>query len=180
MEFEACVKERRSVRRFTEEPVDHETIEKIIDLARFSPSWKNTQTTRYYVIENEDMIRKICEDAVLGFEGNQKTLSKAKQLVVVATVNKRCGYERDGSFTTSKEDRWEMFDAGIATQTFSLAAHSLGVGSVMMGIFDDAKIAEIIELPEGQTVSCLLAIGYPKFTPDPVPRKEVADLLQYR
>ena len=180
MEFEACVKERRSVRRFTEEPVDHETIEKIIDLARFSPSWKNTQTTRYYVIENEDMIRKICEDAVLGFEGNQKTLSKAKQLVVVATVNKRCGYERDGSFTTSKEDRWEMFDAGIAAQTFSLAAHSLGVGSVMLGIFDEKKVAEIIDLPEGQSVSCLLAIGYPKFTPDPVPRKEVADLLQYR
>ena len=47
MDFDACVKERRSVRRFTEEPVDHETIEKIIDLARFYPSWKNTQTTRY-------------------------------------------------------------------------------------------------------------------------------------
>ena len=180
MDFETCVKERRSVRRFTEEKVDHETIEKIIDLARYSPSWKNTQTARYYVIEDADMIRKIGEDAVLGFEGNQKTLAKAQQLVVVATVNKRCGYERDGSYTTSKEDRWEMFDAGIACQTFSLAAHSLGVGSVMMGIFDEQKIAEIIGLPEGQSVSCLLAIGYPKFTPDPVPRKEVADLLQYR
>lgn len=180
MDFETCVKERRSVRRFTDEPVDHATIEKIIDLARFAPSWKNTQTTRYIVIEDAEMIQKICEDAVLGFEGNQKTISKAKQLVVVATVNKRCGYERDGSFTTSKGDRWEMFDAGIATQTFCLAAHSLGVGSVMMGIFDEAKIAEIIGLPEGQSVSCLLAIGYPKFVPDPVPRKEVADLLQYR
>ena len=72
-----------------------------------------------------------------------------------------------------------MFDAGIASQTFSLAAHSLGVGSVMMGIFDEKKIAEIISLPEGQSVSCLMAIGYPKFTPDPVPRKEVADLLTY-
>ena len=72
-----------------------------------------------------------------------------------------------------------MFDAGIAAQTFSLAAHSLGVGSVMMGIFDEKKIAEIIGLPEGQSVSCLLAFGYPKFMPDPVPRKEVSDLLTY-
>ena len=71
MELSTCIKERRSVRRFTEEMVDHETIEKIIDLARFAPSWKNTQTTRYYVIENADMIKSICDDAVLGFEGNQ-------------------------------------------------------------------------------------------------------------
>ncbi len=179
MELETCIRERRSVRRFTEEPVDHATIEKIIELARFAPSWKNTQTSRYYVIEDADKIARICEEGVMGFEGNQKTLAKAKQLLVLATVNKRCGYERDGSFTTSKEDRWEMFDAGIAAQTFSLAAHSLGVGSVMMGIFDEKKIAEIIGLPEGQSVSCLLAFGYPKFMPDPVPRKEVSDLLTY-
>ncbi len=180
MELETCIKERRSVRRFTEDKVDHETIEKIIDLARFAPSWKNTQTARYYVIEDEAVLQKIAEDAVLGFEGNQKTIAKARQLVVLATVSKRCGYERDGSYTTSKEDRWEMFDAGIAAQTFSLAAHAMGVGSVMMGIFDEAKVKELAGIPEGQSVSCLLAIGYPKFTPDPVPRKEVSDLLTYR
>ena len=179
MELDTCIRERRSVRRYTDELVDHATIEKIIDLARFAPSWKNTQTTRYYVVEDAEKIARICEEGVLGFEGNQKTLAKAKQVVVIATVNKRCGYERDGSFTTSKEDRWEMFDAGIATQTFSLAAHSMGVGSVIMGIFDEKKIAEIIGLPEGQSVSCLMTIGYPKFTPDPVPRKEVADLLTF-
>ncbi|MBQ1741404.1 MAG: nitroreductase family protein, partial [Erysipelotrichaceae bacterium] len=68
---------------------------------------------------------------------------------------------RDGSFTTSKEDRWEMFDAGIASQTFCLAAHDMGVGSVILGIFDEEKVAKSISLPEGEKVAALIPIGYP-------------------
>lgn len=180
MDAKECIEMRRSVRRYTDDLVDHETIEKIIDLARKAPSWKNSQTARYIIVEDEAKIQKIAEEAVLGFEGNMKTLQKAKQLLVLTSVAKRSGYERDGSFTTTKEDRWEMFDAGIAAQTFSLAATIYGVGSVMMGIYDEAKVKEIIEVPEGQNVSCLISFGYPKFVPDAVPRKEVADLLSYR
>jgi nitroreductase len=73
-----------------------------------------------------------------------------------------------------------MFDAGIAAQTFCLAAHDLGIGSCIMGIFDEAKVAELLQLPEGQTVSAIIPIGVPKFAPDPTPRKEVSDLLSYR
>lgn len=73
-----------------------------------------------------------------------------------------------------------MFDAGIATQTFCLAAHAMGVGSVIMGIFDDAKVAEIIGLEENQTVAAVLAVGYPAFAPDVPPRKEVSKLLTFK
>ena len=179
MELDTCIRERRSVRRFTEEKVDHETIEKIIDLARFAPSWKNTQTARYYIVEDVDKIRKIGEEAVLGFEGNQKTLAKAQQLLVLATVNKRCGYERDGSFTTSKEDRWEMFDAGIAAQTFCLAAHEFGIGTCILGVFDEQKVAEAISLPSTQAVSCMLPMGFPAENPAAPARKSVGELVRY-
>ena len=95
-------------------------------------------------------------------------------------VKNRSGYEKDGSYTTSKEDRWEMFDAGIATQTFCLAAHEQGVGSVIMGIFDETKIAEVIDVPEGQQVAALIAIGYPVFEPEAPKRKEVSELLSFQ
>lgn len=179
MEALDLIKSRRSVRKFTEEPISHEVMEEIIETARFAPSWKNTQIARYHVIEKEELKKKIAEDCVLGFEFNTKTLSRSTAIVVVSYITKRCGYERDGSFSTSKEDRWEMFDAGIATQTFCLAAHEKGIGTCVMGIFDEDAIAKVIGLPETQKVGCVIAMGYPAFAPDAPARKEVADLVTY-
>ena len=174
------IKERRSVRKFQDKKISREVIEEIIEAARFAPSWKNTQITRYIVVEDKEKIEKIAADCVLGFEYNTKTICNCAALVVVTMVKNRSGYEKDGSYTTSKEDRWEMFDAGIATQTFCLAAHEQGVGSVIMGIFDEAKIAEVIEVPEGQQVAALVAIGYPVFEPEAPKRKEVSELLSFQ
>ncbi|MBE5947033.1 MAG: nitroreductase [Lachnospiraceae bacterium] len=175
-----CIKTRRSVRRFSDELISKELFEEIIDLARMAPTWKNTQTLRYMLIQDKEIINKICEDCLLGFEHNSKTVSKCNNLVLLLQVNGRCGYERDGSFTTSKGTGWEMFDAGIAAQTFCLAAHDKGIGSVILGIFDDAKIAEVAEIPEGQTVAAVIPIGVPAFMPEPTPRKEVSELVSYK
>ncbi len=179
MEALECIKTRRSIRKFEDKAVDHDTINAIIDAARMAPSWKNTQIVRYNVVENKEILTHIANDCVLGFEYNQKTISRAPQLVVVSMVEKRCGYERDGSFTTSKEDRWEMFDAGIASQTFCLAAHDAGVGTVILGIFDESKVAEAISLPEGEKVAALIVMGYPAQECEAPKRKEVADLVRY-
>jgi len=175
-----CIKTRRSVRRFTEDLVSKELFEEIIDIARMAPTWKNTQTLRYMLIQDKDIINKICDECLLGFEHNSKTVSKCNNLVLLLQVNGRCGYERDGSFTTSKGAGWEMFDAGIAAQTFCLAAHDKGIGSVILGIFDDAKVAEVAGVPEGQTVAALIPIGTPAFAPDATPRKEVSELVSYK
>jgi nitroreductase len=94
-------------------------------------------------------------------------------------VEKRSGFERDGSCTTSKGSDWEMFDAGIAAQTFCLAANEKGLGTCIMGIFDDAAVAEAINLPEGQKVGALIAIGYPAEEPAAPARKEVEQLVQF-
>ena len=175
-----CIKTRRSVRRYTEDIISHETIEEIIDVARMAPTWKNTQTLRYLVVQDKAVIDKIAEECVLGFEHNSKTLCKCNNLVVLVQITGRCGYEKDGSFSTSKGTGWEMFDAGVAAQTFCLAAHEKGVGSCILGVFDDAKVADLLELPEGQAVTALIPIGVPKFAPDPTPRKEVSELVSYR
>ena len=180
MEAMECIKTRRSCRKFKEEVVPHEVLGTIVGAAAYAPSWKNTQITRYIVVEDREKIEKIATDCVLGFEYNTKTIRNCADLVVVTMVKNRSGYEKDGSYTTSKEDRWEMFDAGIATQTFCLAAHEQGVGSVIMGIFDETKIAEVIDVPEGQQVAALIAIGYPVFEPEAPKRKEVSELLSFQ
>lgn len=174
------IQTRRSIRKFKPEAVTHAEIEKIIAAASYAPSWKNTQTARYIVIEDKTLIQKIADEGTMNFAYNQKTLSGCASLVVLTSVAKRCGYERDGSFSTSKGEKWEMFDAGIAAQTFMLAASELNIGTVLLGIFDEEKIREIIGLPETQNVSALIAMGYPDDNPAAPPRKSVEELVSYR
>lgn len=72
----------------------------------------------------------------------------------------------------------EALKSRIAEEaTFGLAAHELGLGSVVLGIFDEKKLAELLELPEGMGVACLMPLGYPAEEPAAPKRKEVAELL---
>ena len=163
-----CIKTRRSIRKFKEEAVGRDTINAIVEAAAMSPSWKNTQITRYNIIEDKAILNEIADTCVLDFEFNQKTM-----------IKNRCGYEKDGSFSTSKGDRWEMFDAGIASQTFCLAAHDMGVGTVILGIFDEDKVAKAINLADTEKVAALIAMGYPDQECEAPKRKTVEELVRY-
>ena len=170
---------RRSIRKFKPQKVDRETLEKIVAAAAYAPSWKNTQVTRYHVFDDPEIKSTIAEKYTLGFAYNTGTLINAPQVVAITAVKGRSGVERYGSFTTSKGDSWLMFDAGIATQTFCLAAYEYGVGSVIMGIFDAEKVAELLHIPENEAVIALVPIGYPDEAPAAPKRKSVDDLLSF-
>lgn len=180
MEAIECIKTRRSVRKFTDEIISKELITEIIDIAKMAPSWKNTQTVRYMAIQDKSIIDKLASDCVLNFEYNQKTLSRCNNVMLILQKNNICGFERDGSYSTSKEDKWEMFDAGIATQTFCLAAHEKGIGTVILGIFDEEAIKNVVGIPEGMSVAAVVPFGVPAFAPDPTPRKETEVLLTFK
>ena len=175
-----CIKTRRSVRAFKEDKIPHELLCEVIEAAAFAPSWKNTQTTRYIVIEDRALIEKLADECVMGFEYNSKTMKGAPAIVLVTTIKGRSGCERDGTVTTSKGSHWESFDAGIATQTFCLAAHEKGLGTVIMGIYDEQKVIEAAGVPEGQAVSALVPIGYPAVSPTAPARKTVEELVSFK
>ena len=174
-----CIETRRSIRKFKSDAVDHSIIESIVKTASLSPSWKNTQIARYTVIEGA-LKDQICSDCFSQYPHNGEIIKEAPALVVVSFVKNRSGFERDGSYTTNKEGGWQMFDAGIAASTFCLAAHEKGLGTVIMGIFDDEDVAKAIELPDTQEVACLIPIGYPDESPVAPKRKEVSDLLIFK
>lgn len=180
MEFLECCQTRRSVRRYLPKKVERETVRGLVQAASHAPSWKNSQTTRYIVIDDETLIQNIACEGCLGFTFNQKTIENTPCLVVVATVEGHSGYEQDGSFSTAKGTHWESFDAGIATQTFCLAAWDKGLATVILGIFDETYVAKRIALPEGQKISALVALGYPDETPSMPKRKAEEELLLFR
>ena len=106
MEALECIKTRRSVRKFTEEAVSREQMAEVVAAAAYAPSWKNTQTARYHFVTDKEKIARLASDCMMDFAYNQKTASHAPALVILTTITGRSGFERDGSFSTSKGTHW--------------------------------------------------------------------------
>ena len=173
------IKERRSIRKYNSDKVSKDIIEKIIDSARYAPSWKNSQTARYYIVVDENVKSEIAENATLNFSKNKNNIDSAPVLVVLTTVDKISGYNPDGSETTSKGEHWQSFDAGIACEAFCLTAYEFGLGTLIMGIYDEDKVKEILGLPENEKVSALIALGYPNEQPKAPKRKDIDEIAKF-
>ncbi len=177
MNARECIMTRRSIRSFTNEPVSHEVIDRVVEAASYAPSWKHTQIARYVVVEGamKDQVAKCTS----GYAGNGTVIDNAPMAVVVTMIKNRSGFERDGSYSTHREGGWQMFDTGVASEAFCLAAHEEGLGTVIMGIIDDEKIAELIGLSDDREVVCVIPIGYPAESPVAPKRKPVSELVTY-
>lgn len=181
MDAIAMIKERRSVRKYKDEVVDRELMKEIVDIARWAPSWANFQIARYTLVDDPDIIRKLTTDGVKGFAYNVKTLERAKGVAVLSFVKGKSGKldPKKDEYATEQGSVWEVFDAGIACQTFCLAAHAKGVGTCIFGVIDDKSIAEIVGLPEGETVGALIVYGYPDEQPPATKRMEIDEILRF-
>ncbi len=173
--------ERRSIRKYKDEIVSQEVMKEIVDVAKFAPSWANYQIARYNFITDEAIIRKIAEKGVNGFAYNINTLKNAKNVAVISFVHGQSGKLdlANDEYTTSKSNQWEMFDAGIACQTFCLASHEKGIGTCIFGVIDDIEISKIINLPEDETVAVVVTYGYPDETISSSPRKNTEELVRF-
>lgn len=173
-----CITGRRSIRKFTEQPVPHETLADIVATASYAPSWKHSQITRYIAVEGAT--KEKLSQCTSTFPDNGKIIANAPMVVAVTVIKGRSGYERDGSFTTGRGDSWQMFDAGVASEAFCLAAYEQGLGTVIMGIFDQEEASRLLEVPDDRDLIALIPIGYPAESPVAPRRKTVEELLSYK
>ena len=177
MDVKECILGRRSIRKYSDKAVSDEIIREIVEEASYSPSWKHTQITRYIAVKDPAVKARIAKEGTTIWPGNGTIIDQAPVLVAVTVIKGRSGYERDGSFSTEREDRWQFFDAGIASQTFCLAAHEHGLGTVILGLFDIDTVKTILDIPEDRELVALIPLGYPAEEPAAPKRKEVSDLL---
>ena len=174
-----CIRGRRSIRQFMDKPVPRDVLENIVETASYAPSWKHTQITRYIAVEGT-LKDKIADECTSAYAKNGEIIKNAPLLIAVTFIKNRSGFERDGSFSTPKEGGWQMFDTGIASEAFCLAAYEQGLGSVILGIFDEAKAASLLEIPEDRELVALIPVGYPAEEPVAPRRKPVEELLSYK
>jgi nitroreductase len=176
-----AIKTRRSVRKFSDKPVEPEKLQAILEAVQAAPSWANMQCWRFVVVEDRAVREKISElsyveafFATRGYKTNpaQKALAEAP-LVVVACANTLQSGDLGGQ-------QYYMADLGIAAENLMLAAHAQGLGSVFVGVFDEEQIGELLDIPVDTRIVGLFPIGYPlEAAKAGTPRKPLGEIVFY-
>lgn len=172
----ACINTRRSIRKFQDQPVGDEVLNQLFEAVRWSPTWANTQCCEVVVVKDPALREQLQATMAKGNPAT-KAIVTAPLLLVMCAKQQSSGYY-NGVVTTKFGD-WCLFDVGIATQSVCLAAHSLGLGSVVVGLFDHDAAGKALGLPEGYTVVSILPMGYPDQDPKAPPRKEISQFVHY-
>ncbi len=146
----AHILDRRSIRRFTDQPIDNETIKNILTAAMYAPSAVNLQPWHFVVIDQRPMMEKIME-----IHPHARMLRTASHAVVVC-----------GDIHLQHADGYWVVDCGAATQNLLLAAHALELGSCWVGIHPreerKAAFSRLLSLPSHVLPFALVALGYPE------------------
>jgi nitroreductase len=110
-----------------------------------------------------------------------EALRNAPILIVACAELEKSGYYygREPSEPATDKGDWFMFDVALAVQNLTLAAYSLGLGTVHVGAFNAKKAAEVLKVPNGYSVVELIPLGYPDEEPEVRPRKELSEIVFY-
>jgi nitroreductase len=176
MDLMEAIKGRRSIRKYKPDPVPEDALQKIMEAVRWAPSWANTQCWELIVVK-DPKIKSELATALTKTNPSLSSITEAPIVIVLCGKKGVSGFKK-GEAATMKGD-WLMFDTGIAMQTLCLTAHSLGLGTVVVGLFDHKRAEEILGVPQNVEVVAITPLGYPA-SGGPTPRrKEISDFVFY-
>lgn len=155
--FQELVRNRRSVRRYLDKPVEREKILACIEAARLAPSAQNVQPWRFLIIDDPEIKTKVAAEAFSGIYSFSRFAAKAPVLIAILArldiIANRLGRKiQDVSFY--------LIDIGIAGGHISLQAEELGLGTCWIGWFNAGKTRKLLKIPQKYKVVCLMALGY--------------------
>ena len=177
MEFSKLLEERRSIREYAEGvSISKEDVEKIIYAAQQAPSWKNSQTGRYYVAITKEGIEKV-RNALPGF--NAERTKNVAAYIVTSYKTKISGYTSEPRPTDDNGDAWGAYDLGLQTENLLLKARELGYDTLIMGLRDSESITKIFEIPKDEAIMSVIAVGKRVNTPEKPERKQIEEILKF-
>jgi len=161
------MRDRRSIRRYQDVPVDNDKIEQVLEAARLAPSWKNMQCWRFLVVR-EQSARELLLGAIPEDNPGKKAIAAAPVSILVCADPSESDVENGIPYFVA--------DTAIAFEHLCLAAHALGLGTCWIGWYDERKIKQALGVPEHIRVVGMTPLGYPDQQPKPRPRKELAEI----
>ena len=171
--LDELIKERRSIRKYSDRPVEKEKITAILEAARLSPSACNAQPWRIAAVHEKDMVKEVISKGLGGVVVPNNWAKSCPAVIVVCSETK--------IFTHSigervKNVQWHLIDIGICMEHMALKAVELGLGTCYIGWFNAKEIKKVLSLPSGWKVECLLTLGYPQEIPEATPRKPLDEI----
>ena len=161
-----AIDQRRSIRAYTAEQVTKEQLDLLLSAALSSPTARNTQSWHFTAVQKKEMIERIDRAAI-------EQLKRGADEAQLARLNQP-GYTLFHGAPTVifisavSAARYAVVDCGIAVQSIALAAYSLGLGSVILGMpraaFEGpgkAALEKELEFPKGAEFQIAIAIGNP-------------------
>ena len=167
MDIFQVFRDRRSIRKYKDLPVEREKIEQLLDAARLAPSWKNLQCWRFLVLARPEQCKKLL-DAFPDDNPGKKAIAMAPVVIVV------CGNPAESEVENGIN--YFVADVAIAFEHLCLAAHALGLGTCWMGWYDEARVKTALGIPAAMRVVGMTPLGYPDQEPKARPRKELSEI----
>ena len=168
MEFFEVLKRRRSIRRFKGKKIEKDKIQKLLDAANSAPSAGNLQAYRIILVKDEALRQKLARVSC-----NQDFIFQAPINLVFCADSLRSAQ----GYGTRGETLYSIQDATISCAFVHLAAVDLGLGSVMVGAFDEQKVSKLLKIPDHLRPVIILSIGHPDESPEETPRRSLDDLV---
>lgn len=179
MELFDAIRTRRSVRKFQEKDVEESKLQELFEAVRMAPSWANMQCWSFVVVREKAAKEQISELSYVesffapkGYKVNpaKKALAEAPVVIVACADPSRSGVLWDQTYY--------MTDMGIACQNLWLAARGLGLGTVFVGVFDEQRLKEMLNIPDSIRIVGLFPVGYPlEEKKEGPPRRPVSEIF---
>lgn len=177
MKFIDLVKSRFSARKYADKPVEREKLEQCAEAARLAPSASNSQPWHFIIVDDPDLVKEVAEltyNKVIAFN---KFVGNAKAIALILIEKPKLITQIGGKI---KNKEYPLIDIGIAAEHFCLQATDLGLGTCMLGWFNEKGIKKLLNIPTKKTIGLLISIGYPDYKKQPVRgRKDFEEVVSY-
>jgi nitroreductase len=170
-------KQRQSTRAYSDRPVEYEKLLRCIEAAQLAPSACNSQPWKFIVINDASLKNTIAAH----ISGKLVPINHftVQAPILVGIVREPANLSSSlGQIVKNKE--FPLMDIGIAAIQFCLQATAEGLGTCMMGWFDEKKIKKLLHIPRMKRLELIITLGYP--ASDEVrmkKRKETGDILSF-
>lgn len=158
MTFQELIEQRQSVRKYQDKPVEREKIEKIIEAVHLAPSACNSQPWKIIIVDDTKLKNEVAQATFSKTISFNKFAIQAPVIAVLVIEKAKLIAQIGGSI---KNQEYPMYDIGIAAAHFCLQATELGLGTCMIGWFDEKKIQQLLKIPEKRKVGLVITLGYP-------------------
>lgn len=148
---------RQSDRKYSDKPVEKEKLDRIIEAGRLAPSACNAQPWKFIVVTEPMLISKIAEAASAKLIGMNTFVAQAPVQIIVVREKPNMS-SKVGS--TIKNKDYSLIDIGIASENICLQARAEGIGSCIIGWFDEKMLRKLLVIPRSKRVELIITIGY--------------------